>query len=76
MYLYNIMKTENTELVRKIFDAQKADPNPGDFCELVRDDCNDIQLNMTDIFKHSKQKFKQLVKVKVRNAAFKYLKEL
>ena len=62
--------------MRKIFDAQKADPNPGDFCELVRDDCNDIQLNMTDIFKNSKQKFKQLVKVKVRNAAFKYLKEL
>ena len=28
------------------------------------------------ILLHSKQKFKELVKVKVRNAAFKYLKEL
>ena len=77
MYLHNIMQKDNTELVRRIFEAQKADPKPGDFSEMVSDDCKDIKLNMSDadISQHSKQRFKALVKVKVRNAAFQYLKE-
>ena len=77
MYLHNILQKENTELVKRIYEAQKNDTTPGDFCEIVTEDCNDIELNMTenDISKHTKQRFKIVVKSKVRNAAFKYLKE-
>ena len=70
------MQKDNTELVRRIYEAQKDDTT-GDFSEIVREDCEDIGLNMTenDISKHTKQRFKALIKLKVRNAAFQYLRE-
>ena len=78
MYLHNILKKEETELVRKIYQAQKDDPLPGDFCEIVRDDMKDIGLDIPDcqISLYTKQKFKALVKNKISEAAFKYLKDL
>ena len=78
MYLHNILKKDETELIRKIYEAQKDDPSPGDFCELVRDDLRDIGLDIPDnqIFLHTKQKFKAIVKNKIRDAAFKYLKNI
>ena len=75
MYLHNILQKDGSELIRKVYEAQKDNPTPGDFCELVRDDCRDIDLNMSDeeIAKHTKKQFKNLVKNKVRDAAFSYL---
>ena len=75
MYLYNILQKEETELVRKIYEAQKIDPTPGDFSELVKEDLEIIELNITDteIMRETKAKFKSVVKSKVRNAAFKDL---
>ena len=48
MYLHNILQKDGSELIRKVYEAQKDNPTPGDFCELVRDDCRDIGLNMSD----------------------------
>ena len=78
MYLHTILQKDSTELVRKVYEAQKADPSPGDFCELVSDDCRAIGLNMSnsDIAKLTKQKFKDIVKAKVRNAALQFLNQL
>ena len=75
MYLHNILQKDGSELIRKVYEAQKDNPTPGDFCELVRDDCRDIDLNMSDeeIAKHTKKQFKNLVKNKVRDGAFSYL---
>ena len=37
MYLHNILQRDSKELVRKIYNAQKADTSPGDFVELIND---------------------------------------
>ena len=58
------MAKEETELVRKIYQAQKDDPLPGILCEIVRDDMKDIGLDIPDcqISLYTKQRFKSLVK--------------
>ena len=78
VYLQTILQKESTELVRKVYEAQKADPSPKDLYVLVSDDCRAIGLNMCngDIAKLTKQKFKDIVKAKVRNAALQYLNQL
>ena len=49
MYLHNILKKNENELIRKIYETQKQNPTPGDFSELVRNDITEIGLNMSDI---------------------------
>ena len=75
LYLHNILQKNESELIRRVYEAQKDDPTPGDFCELVKDDCIDIGLNLSDedISKHKKKEFQKLVKKKVREAAFSHL---
>ena len=75
MYLHNILKKDETELIRKIYETQKQNPTPGDFSELVRNDITEIGLNMSDlqISQLSKQKFKSIVKNKIKDAALNYL---
>jgi hypothetical protein len=65
-------------MMRRVYEAQKADPSQGDFTELVTNDCEAIELGMADneIMRMSKLKFKKVVKSKVLKAAFKYLKDL
>ena len=50
MYFHTILQKNETERVRKVYEAQKTDPSPGDFVELVRKrkDCENIQLDMSD----------------------------
>ena len=48
MYLQNILHKENGELVKKIYETQKDNPSPGDFCELIIADKQQIGLTMTD----------------------------
>ena len=35
-------------MTRKIYEAQKTDPSPGDFCLLVLDDLAEIGLDITE----------------------------
>ena len=78
MYLHTILQREPTEMIRKIYEAQKTDPSPGDFCLLVSDDLAEIGLDTTerDIAIMSKTKFHTIIKTKVRSAALEYLKKL
>ena len=78
MYLHTILQRDANEMVRKVYEAQKSDPSPGDFCQLVSDDCKAIKLDIAeaDIAKMSKQRFQTLVKSKIRDAALEYLNKL
>ena len=78
MYLHNILQKDPKEMVRRVFEAQKTDTSPGDFIELVMEDCESIELNMSEneIERMTKQRFKKIVKSKVLKAAFKFLKTL
>ena len=78
LYLHNILQKESNELVRKIYDVQKLNPSTGDFTELVKEDMSSIGLGLTEdeISKIPKQRFKKLVKQKIYDKAFLYLKDL
>ena len=78
MYLHTILQKDENEMVRKVYEAQKVQPNSGNFIQLVKEDCAKIGLDMSDkeIGKTQKQKFKNIVKSKVITAAFNYLQTL
>ena len=78
MYLHSILQKSPEELVRRVFEAQKADTSPGDFCELVSEDKDILGINMSDqeIGSMSKCKLKKIVKNNTKEAAFKYLQSL
>ena len=76
-YLHTILQKDSEELVKEVFEAQKNDPTAGDFFNLVMDDCNLVDMNMTEneISTMKKDKYKEIVKSKIRQFAFQYLKE-
>ena len=78
MYLHSILQRSPNELVKKLFEAQRAEPSPGDFCKLVDEDKEQIGLAMSDteIKCMSKANFKKIVKSKIRQAAFQHLESL
>ena len=65
-------------MIRKVYEAQKLDTSPGDFCEMVSEDKALIDLNMSEIEIESmkKERFKNIVKQKIRKASFQYLSNL
>ena len=78
IYLHNILQKNPSEMINKIFETQKQNPSPGDFCEIVKNDMMAIGLKMTEgeISKMKKEKFKTIVKSKTRDAALTYLNTL
>ena len=78
MYLQTILKRAENQLTRRILLAQKADPSPGDFVNIVDSDLKKLNLNMDykGIESMNKEFFKNMVKKKVKEAALKNLKEL
>ena len=78
MFLFSILQKDVTELVRRVYEAQKNDPSPGDFILLVKSDFARIGVNISDneISKMKKQQFRKLVKTKTSDAAFKYLQRI
>ena len=74
-YLYTILKKEEEELVREIYDAQKSNPSEGDFCKLVEKDASDIGIKIieNEILTMKEERFKDNIKNKVRIAALKNL---
>ena len=77
MYLHNILQKDPKEMVRKIYEVQKDDATSGDFKELVEEDKEAIELKISekDIENMPKEMFKKIIKKKVLEASFKYLKE-
>ena len=78
MYLHTILQRNHDEMIRKVYEVQKVDTSPGDFCELIEEDKEMLGLNVSDIEIGSmnKAKFKKMVKSHVNQAAFCYLKSL
>ena len=78
MYLHNILQKDEDELVRRVYEAQRMDPSPGDFVELVKEDMDTLGIIMTDqeIGVMQKERFRKQVKEKVLNTAFAYLKNI
>ena len=77
MYLHTILTRNDSEVTKKIYEAQKINPNKGDFAKLVKVDLERIKLNNTEdeIKAMKKGELKSIVKRKVREAALEYLNE-
>ena len=75
LYLQTILHRTDEELIKRVYLAQRADTTDGDFCQLVDDDMRLLDLQLTDSQIESQSSFdlKKIVKVKARQAAFKYL---
>ena len=78
MYLHHLLGREDRELIKRVYKAQKESPTPGDFVELVKEDLNVIgeAFDEETIFMRSKDQFKTIIKEKIRQSAFRDLKNL
>ena len=78
MYLQTILKRDQTELTNKIYITQVENPTKGDFCKIAENFIEQIELSLTNdaIMNMSKNKLKKTVKIKVKEAALKYLNKL
>ena len=76
-YHQSILKSNTDELVNKIYRAQQSDSRSGDFCELISQDLEflDIHMNENAIASSGTKQYKTFIKTKVQNAAFKFLVE-
>ena len=66
MYLHHILQRGEEELIRKVYQAQKVDTDPGDFFELISEDkiMLGIHLSDTELGMMKKEKFKKIVQEK------------
>ena len=75
-YLHIILNRSDEELTKQIYTAQKLDPIKGDWAQNVGEDMKKVDLNMEEgqIMKMKKSAFKNIVRRKVKSAAFSSLK--
>ena len=68
MYLWHILKRNKTELIRRVYEAQKIFNNKGDFIKLIEADKKELEMNINDeeISSTSQKRFKDYVKSKVK----------
>ena len=78
LYLQTILHRSDDELIKKVYQAQRADTTEGDFCQLVDADRDLLNLQLTDSQIGSLSSFdlKKLVKLKAKQASFQYLIEI
>ena len=78
IYLKEILDRPDTEIVKKIYRCQQANPVPGDWSQLISHDLLNINLiiNENCIQSLSVPDYKKLVKTSVRSAAFDELEAL
>ena len=77
MYLQNILKSPKTEILWKVYEAQKQTPVKGDWVELVKKDSEtfNIELDEKTIENSSKQEHKTKIKQKIKTHVFANLKQ-
>ena len=63
--LHTILDRDNSELLKRVYMAQKEQPTNGDFSELVKEDFKTIgeDLNEFDILAMGKYKYKKFIKI-------------
>ena len=78
MYHQEILKRPPSELVKRVFQAMKDDPTPGDWCELVSNDFESINMHIDDklITQMSKSDYKELISEKVRSSTLELLQKM
>ena len=75
MFLWNILKRDKKEMIRKVYEVQKVHGMKDDWAETVRMDILEYDINLSDeiISKMSKNMFKNLVDKAVKQKATEYL---
>ena len=78
MYLWTILKKPKTELVREVFEAQKAFKTKDSWIEQVENDLKscEIELTMKEIKNLSRYQMTKLVKAKIKIQSEQYLLNL
>ena len=76
--MHTILKRNQNEITRKVYEAQKLDSKKGDFVQQIEDDKEMIKLDLSDqeIEMMDQTTYQNLVKSKVKSAAFVYLQDL
>ena len=76
LYLHTILQRNSSEMLPRIYQAQKSNPSPGDFVNLVQNDLEILGLSISEseMKQTTKLRLKKMIKEKVENAAFEYLK--
>ena len=59
-FLKFILSKENTELVKRVLEAKKQDPTPGDYIKLVEKDMLDLNITLKDIEESTKVELKKV----------------
>ena len=75
IYHHNILRRENNELVKRIYQEQVRNPTKGDYSELIKDDfkiINEVQDDVV-IQNTNTNAYKTHIKKCIRAAAFQYL---
>ena len=75
IYHHNILRRENNELVKRIYQEQVRNPTKGDYSELIKDDfkiINEVQDDVK-IQNTNTNQYKTHIKKCIRAAAFQYL---
>ena len=75
MYYQNILKRQSDEIVKKVFLAQQKNPCKGDWIELVMDDMQKYNINLSEekIIAMSEEDFKILVRKHIKEHSFQEL---
>ena len=78
-YLKTILNRDSDEIIREVYNAQKDDPTPGDFVDLIQKDAVETKIDISDeksIEEMNTGSYKEKVKTTIREASFKYLEEI
>ena len=78
IYLWHILHTDTSELIRKVFDLQKSSPNKGDWVKIMEEEQGtyDLQVSDAEISNMSRGKFENMVKKKIKTHAAQHLKNI
>ena len=77
MYYWHIMRQNQNELIKKVYDVQRLIHTKHDWYQLIVNEKKTYEIELTDeeVSKLSKFRFKRLVDKKVNTFVFQYLKE-
>ena len=75
MFYWTILSKSETELIRKVYNVQKLAPIKNDWYMQIKDDLESckIEFSEAEVSSMKKEKFKNIVKERVRNEAREYL---
>ena len=78
MYWWHILNVEKTEMINKVYSAQKLSPVSGDWVVLLEEDKQIFDIQMTDdeVKAVSKYKFTKYVKKKAKKLTIEYLTKI